>query len=361
MFVTRLTSFRCATVATGLAGLEAPRSMDESRFMTAVNPFLLSKAKSGAACAPTDPASFASPGRQGWNTGARTVPVHMFDLSKKMPAIGFDGDSKKLLADVVKEARTVHGITYAKIGQCNEDQLCKRRNDQSTYPAHIYDRDRFRILMHGVLGRSDGRLFESSAAKANNALQGVRLNEQLEPLELEPLEMANGLCAGTATRPIAIYMYPVLEQFAGRGEQLSLGVESHKRVRKDTERKEPSDMQQEDEDDETHAQLLKFLKSQRASEAMVEQHAPTFQSDTSAPITEADAKPKQVRSDGPMELFGARKKSFLANGARRPSRPSIARSPSRSTSPMPSRSSLAATMRRFGAMSSLDRTPFVLF
>ena len=157
-------------------------------------------------------------------------------------------------------------------------------------------------------------MFESSAAKANNVLQDMRLNEQLEPLE-----MANGGCAGTAARPIAIYMYPVLEQFVGRGEQLSLDVESHRRVLKQSKvRKEPSDMQQEGEDDETHDQRLKFLKSQRVSEAKIEQHA------SDVPVghkrsKEAAAKPKQVRSTMPMELFDARKNKMLGKWSATPS------------------------------------------
>ena len=232
----------------------------------------------------------------------------MFDFSKKMPAIGLDGDSKKLLTDVVKEARTASGFTDAKIGQCNEDQLSVRRNDQSTYPAHIYDRDRFRILIHGVLGRYDGREFESSAAKANNVLQDVRLNEQLEPLE-----MANGNCAGTAARPIAIYMYPVLEKFDGQAEQLSLDVESHKRVIKQSKvRKEPSDRQQEDEDDETHDQRLKFLKSQRCSE-----------SKSAEPVAERSkenvAKPKRIYKTMTLDFFGARKNKLLGPWSATPS------------------------------------------
>jgi len=235
----------------------------------------------------------------------------MFDLSKKMPAtIGFDGDSKKLLADVVKEARTVHGITYAKIGQCNEDQLSARRNDLSTYPSHIYDRDRFRILIHGVLGRYDGREFESSAAKANNVLQDVRLNEQLEPLE-----MANGNCAGTAARPIAIYIYPVLEKFDDQAEQLSLDVESHKRFIKQSKvRKEPSDRQQEDEDDETHDQRLKFLHAKRCSEAKSSEPPVAKRS------KENVAKPKKVRSISmSMDLFDARKNKILGPWSATPS------------------------------------------
>ena len=103
MFGARLTGLRCAGVATSLAGWETFRSMDETRFMTTVNPFLSSHLKSASVCAPTDPVSPASPGRKGWNAGARQLPAHMFRFSTKMPACGFDSDSQKLLRDAVKE------------------------------------------------------------------------------------------------------------------------------------------------------------------------------------------------------------------------------------------------------------------
>ena len=314
MFGARLTSFRCASLASALAGSEAFRSTDEARFMTTVNLSLFSKTKTASVCAPTDPVLPASPTqRQGWSAGGRTVPEHMFEHSKKMPAHGFDGASKKLLTDALKEARTVNGFTYAKIGQCNEDQLRCRQDDKSMYPQHIYGRDRFRILMHGVLGRWDGRMFEWSAAKANNVLQDVRLNQQLEPLE-----MANHLCAITADRPIAVYVYPVREQYDGRGEHLSIDVEVYNRIVKDSKRKEPSDMQQDGEDDETHDKRLKFPNAKRNSEA----NKGSFGRGKTVPVDvdaeEAVAKPTQTRTL-PMALFDSRKNKLLGGWSKTPS------------------------------------------
>ena len=71
MFATYRAGFLRVAAGTGLAGLEAPRSIDESSAMTPGSHILISKTKSGAACAPTEPVCFASPGRQGWNAGAR--------------------------------------------------------------------------------------------------------------------------------------------------------------------------------------------------------------------------------------------------------------------------------------------------
>ena len=127
--------------------------------------------------------------------------------------------------------------------------------------------------------------------------------------------MANHGCAGTAARPIAIYMYPVREKFAGRGEQLDLDVESHKRVRQDSERKEKSDMQQEGEDDDTHKKRLKFLCSERMSAAKTGRHA------SDVPIAKRSTpvvKPPQPRVM-PMDLFGARKNKVLGNWSKTPS------------------------------------------
>ena len=305
----RLTRFRCASVATVFAGWDAYRSKNESRRMTTVIHFPFSKTKHASVCAPTDPVLLASPtNRQGWNAGGRTVPEHMFEFSKKMPAIGADGDSKKLLTDALQEARTASDVTYAKIGQCNEDQLAKRLSDHVTYPPHLYDRDGFRVLMHAVLGLADGREFESSAAKANHVLQDVRLNEQLEPND-----MANGMCAGTAARPIAIYMYPVHKKFDGQAEQLSLDVESHKRAIKQSF-KEPSDRQQEDEDGEIYGQRLKFLNAKRCSEAKSSVEMPHKRS------KENVAKPKKnFTTSMSMDLLDARKNKLLGSWSATPS------------------------------------------
>ena len=311
MFATRLTGFRCVAAATGLAGLEAPRSIDESRAMTPACHILISKTMSGAACAPTEPVCFASPGRQGWNAGARELPEAAFRFSHKMTATGFNGDSQKLLMDAVKDVREKTGVNYAKIGQCNEDQLHKRQRDSSTYPAHIHNIEGMKILMHGVLGRHGGRSFGSTGAKANDKLQDVRLNQQLEPIE-----MVNHLCAGTLARPIAIYMMPVLEEFDGRSAQLAEDVARHNRACLDAKRKDPTDMQQEGEDDETHKKRLKLLHSQRVSDSM------SGKTKADVPVSEKSkpdvAKPPQVRKMS-MELFDSRKNKLLGGWSATPS------------------------------------------
>ena len=312
MFVTRLASFRYVAAATGLAGLEAPRSIDESRAVLPASHILISKTMSGAACAPTESVCFASPGRQGWNAGARALPAAAFRYSHKMPAEGFGGVSQKLLVDAVKDVRAETGVNYAKIGQCNEDQLYQRGMDATSYPSHIYDRSKMLVLMHGVLGRPDGRSFESTGAKANDKLQDVRLNQQLEEFE-----MANHLCAGTLARPIAIYMMPVVEEFDGRSAQLTEDVASHNRVCLDAKRKDPTDMQQEGENDETHQKRLKFLHSQRVSDSMSgKTKADVPVSEKSKPDVAKSA--KQVRKPL-MDLFNARKNPLLGVWSATPS------------------------------------------
>ena len=109
--------------------------------MTKVCNNLLLTTKSSAVCAPTVPVCVASPGRQGWNADARELPAALFSFSQKAPAAGYDGDSRKLRMEGVKQVRDETGIEYAKIGQCNEDQLNNRRRDGETYPPHIYDKD----------------------------------------------------------------------------------------------------------------------------------------------------------------------------------------------------------------------------
>ena len=313
MFGARLISARCASVAIGLGAWEAFRSKDEPPLLSPVNRLLLSNTKLASVCVPTDPLLPASPTkRQGWSAGARTIPEHMFEYSTKMPAVGADGDSKKLVADAVKAARTVSDIKYAKIGQCNEDQLYNRRKDHQTYPPHIYDQDRFRVVMYGVLGLPDGREFESVGAKVNNVLQDVRLNDQLEPLQ-----MSNQHCAGTSKRPIAIYMYPVHEKYDGQSEQLSLDVESHLRAMADAKRKEPTDMQQDGEDDETHDQRRKFLKAERIAAA---RGASAAKSDV--PVVRACDVPGYVPKKTiakPMEMFDGRKNRYLGRWSATPS------------------------------------------
>ena len=231
-----------------------------------------------------------------------------------MPATGFGGDSKKLLMDVVKEVRAETGVTYAKIDQCYEDCPHRRKTDLSAYPPHIYDQDTFRVLVHGVLGRPDGRFFESTAAKANDQLQDVRINQQLEPIA-----MANHGCSGTLARPIAIYMFPVSEEYNDRGAQLAEDIGSFSRAQLDSKRKDPSDMQQEGEDDETHKKRLKFLASQRRSEAKLERHESDIPvaNAWSKPDDADVAKPPQVRKL-PMALFDARKNKLLGGWSATP-------------------------------------------
>ena len=188
----------------------------------------------------------------------------MFAYSQKAPAAGYGADSRKLLQDTVKQVRDEMGIEYAKIGQCNEDCLAKRRKDESTYSSHVYGRNGFRVLMHGVLGRPDGRMVESVAAKSNNKLQGLRLNK-----ELEPLDMSNANCQGALARPIAMYLFPIKEEFHGRRKQLAADTERYNRAQNAGRcSKDASDMQQEGEDDETHAKRPKFLQRERQSASM---------------------------------------------------------------------------------------------
>ena len=312
MFVTRLASFRYVAAATGLAGLEAPRSIDESRAVLPASHILISKTMSGAACAPTESVCFASPGRQGWNAGARALPAAAFRYSHKMPAEGFGGVSQKLLVDAVKDVRAETGVNYAKIGQCNEDQLYQRGMDATSYLSHIYDRSKMLVLMHGVLGRPDGRSFESTGAKANDKLQDVRLNQQLEEFE-----MANHLCAGTLARPIAIYMMPVVEEFDGRSAQLAEDVASHHRASLDAKRKDPTDRQQEGEDNETHDMRLNMLKRQRISEAALGQPKPRKPvSEKPEPVVAKSA--KQVRKSS-MHQFNGQKNALLGSWSATPS------------------------------------------
>jgi hypothetical protein len=109
-------------------------------------------------------------------------------------------------------------------------------------------------------------------------------------------------------------MYPVLEKFDGQAEQLSLDVESHKRAIKQSRvRKEPSDRQQEDEDDETHDQHLKFLKSQRCSEAKSAE--PTVAKRSKENV----AKPKRICKTMTLDLFDARKNKLLGPWSATPS------------------------------------------
>jgi hypothetical protein len=212
----------------------------------------------------------------------------MFAYSQKAPAAGYGADSRKLLQDTVKQVREEMGIEYAKIGQCNEDCLAKRRKDESTYSSHVYGRNGFRVLMHGVLGRPDGRMVESVAAKSNNKLQGLRLNK-----ELEPLDMSNANCQGALARPIAIYLFPIKEEFHGRRKQLAADTERYNRAQNAGRcSKDASDMQQEGEDDETHAKRPKFLQRERQSASM------------SAPDKKNAKRPKQeakVNATPPMQ------------------------------------------------------------
>ena len=83
MFAARLPGLRAFAVTTGLAGLEASRSSDESYVVTKKCHFLISKTKSGAACAPAEHVCLASLGRKGWNAGARELPAHAFRFSHK--------------------------------------------------------------------------------------------------------------------------------------------------------------------------------------------------------------------------------------------------------------------------------------
>jgi hypothetical protein len=206
----------------------------------------------------------------------------------------------------VKDVRAETDVNYAKIGQCNEDCLSNRATDVDTYPSHIYDRSKMLVLMHGVLGLPDGRSFESTGAKANDKLQDVRLNQQLEPIE-----MTNNRCAGTLDRPIAIYMMPVVEEYDSRGAQLTEDVASHTRACQDAKRKDPTDMQQEGEDDETHDMRLKLLKRQRMSEARLgKTKADDPVSEKSKPVVAKSA--KQVRKT-PMALFDGRTNRLLGS------------------------------------------------
>ena len=281
--------------------------------MTTVNPFLSSHLKSASVCAPTDPVSPASPGRKGWNAGARQLPAHTFRFSTKMPACGFDSDSQKLLRDLVKDVRAETDVNYAKIGQCNEDCLYKRATDASTYPSHIYDRSKMLVLMHGVLGLPEGRFFESTGAKANDKLQDVRLNQQLEPIE-----MVNHLCAGTLDRPIAICMMPVVAEYDGRSAQLTEVANSHDRACADAKRKDPTDMQQEGEDDETHDLRLKLLRSQRCSQANIDESR-----GAAVPVakrSKPDVVPKPPRQSRlSMAQFDATRNKLLGSWSKTPS------------------------------------------
>ena len=251
-----------------------------------------------------------SPGRKGWDIGARALPAHAYRYSFKMPARGFDGDSQKTLRDLVKDVREKTNVKYAKIGQCNEDCLYDRATDVDTYPAHIYDRSKMLVLVTGVLGLPDGRFMESTGAKANVKLQDVRLN-----LKLEPIDMQNALCAGTLDRPLAIYMMPVVEGYDGA--QLTEDVASHKRASVDANRKDPTDMQQEGEDNETHDMRLYMLKCKRISEAKLgttKADDPVFEK----PKPVAAKSAKQVRKL-PMHQFNGRKNALLGSWSATPS------------------------------------------
>ena len=169
------------------------------------------------------------------------------------------------------------------------------------------------VLMHGVLGLPDGQSFESTGAKTNSKLQDVRLNKQLEPDE-----MANHLCAGTLDRPIAICMMPVVAEYDSRSERLTEDVASHIRVDKDAKRKVETDKHQEGEDDETHDLRLKFLRSQRMSQANIDESR-----GAAVPVascSKPDVAPKPPR--GPrlsMALFDGKRNKVLGGWSKTPS------------------------------------------
>ena len=315
MFAANCARFtRAFAVTAGLAGVEASTSSDGSSAVAKELNFLCSKTKSASVCAPTDTVTPPSPGRKGWSAGAHELPEQAFRFSKKMPPTGFDGDSQELLRSALKEARSASDFKYAKIGQCNEDQLAKRSRDGLTYPPHIYDGSGIVVLMYGILGLPDGRFFESTGAKTNGKLQDVRLNEQLEPIE-----MANGRCAGTLDRPIAIYMMPVKEEYDDRPTALKEDAASHIRAINDSKRKAPADRQQEGETDETHDLRLKLLRSERCAQSNID--APRLPCLKAGAETEADtavAKPERKTPTQSMALFDGKKNKLLPGWSKTP-------------------------------------------
>ena len=300
-------------ITTGL-GLEALRFVDEHRVVEKKCNFLISLTKSASVCSPTDNVIPPSHLLKGWSAGERTLPAHTFRFSHQVPETGFDGNSQKLLRDTLKAARLATDVQYAKIGQCNEDQLQNRAWSQPTYPYHIYDRNKFVVLMHGILGLPDGRFFESTGAKTNNGLQDVRLNEQLEPEE-----MVNGNCHGTLDRPIAIYMMPVLEEYDNRPTALTADVAAHRRVVNDNNRKEESDRQQEGEDAATHDLRIKFLRSQRCAQSNIDAPRGLFVRGDTTEDSMAVAKPKRKTALQSMALFDGKKNKLLGGWSNNPS------------------------------------------
>ena len=314
MFSISRVPWRAFAVSTGLVGLEASHSSDGSSAVPKNQNFLLMMTKMPASvCAPAEHECLASPGRKGWSFGERQLPAHAFRFARKMPSTGFDAAAQQLVRDALKEARTGLDVQYAKIGQCNEDCLYKRQTANSMYPPHIFDKPNMVVLMYGVLGLHNGRCFESTGAKNNDTLQDVRLNEQREPDE-----MANAGCAGTLDRPIAIYMMPVKAEYDNRPTALSKDVACHIRITNDSKRKIESDMQQEGEDDETHDLRLKLLRSQRCSQANIDESR-----GAAVPVvkrSKPDVVPKPPRQSRlSMAQFDATRNKLLGSWSKTPS------------------------------------------